>query len=281
MYQRAETRAELDEGRHDPFAHEFQHLFNDRDFIPSPLEPVDGIVGDLLDTFDPGLHPFPRDGTTLKQRWTRLRSLYTVACNNFEKSGQSDADIFPSFTQGDDSLCYMHCVFKDHLSIEAVLRSIPRHARGESGVEEITRTRSTVPSEAHSGRKIRRDDGLLDIAQVVKQMATEHTAPIPIIIQHSPGNLGSYNGSGSRSQAVSGTKVNPSCAETVATVRDLLDLERQLREDLKRLQTVECGPVDDEDMCYKSLRLRLLRKTRKSIAKHMSTLNEDDSSGAE
>ena len=61
--------------------------------------------------------------------------------------------------------------------------------------------------------------------------------------------------------------MNHSCAETVATVRDLLYLERQIREDLKGLVTVECGPVDDEDMRYKSLRLRLLRKPRKSIAR--------------
>ena len=149
-----------------------------------------------------------------------------MACNNLETSGQSDADMFLSFTRGDDTFYYMHGVIKDHSSIEAVLRSILRHARGESGVEEITRMMSTAPSDAHSGRKRRRDAGLLDIAQVFKQRETERTAPTPIIIQHFPGHLGSHNGTGSRSQAVSGSKVNPSCAETVATTRDLLDLER-------------------------------------------------------
>ena len=71
------------------------------------------------------------------------------------KIWQSDSEMFSSLTRGDDSLCYMHCVFKDHPSIEVVLRSTARHARGESGVEEITRTRSTIPPDTHSGRNIR------------------------------------------------------------------------------------------------------------------------------
>lgn len=68
MYQRAETRVKLHEGRYDTFAHEFQHIFNDREFIPSPREPFDGIVNDLFSTLDASLNPFPRDGTALTQR---------------------------------------------------------------------------------------------------------------------------------------------------------------------------------------------------------------------
>ena len=96
MYQRAEKRAELDEGRHGPFAHEFQHLLNGRAFLPSSPEPVGGIVDDLLSTFNTGLHPYPSDGNTLKQRWTLLRSLYTVACNNFENLGSQTLRQLPN-----------------------------------------------------------------------------------------------------------------------------------------------------------------------------------------
>ena len=182
-------------------------------FSPPSLT-VDGIVDDLLSTFDTELHPYPRDGTTLKHRWARLQSLSTVASNNFEKSGQSDAEAFTEFTRGDDSLCYMHCVYMDHRSLEAVLRSIPRQSGGESEVEEITRSRSTIPSYPQSGRKRRRDNNLSDIAQVVKQMATEQTTSTPIITQHSPGPVGSHTGTASGSQAASGTKSKSSATET-------------------------------------------------------------------
>lgn len=107
IYQLAETRAELDEIRHAPFALELKQLFIDHVFVPSLPEPVEGIVEDLLSTNDAGLYPHPTHRTTLIQKWTRLLSLYTVSCKNFETSRQSDAEAFLSFTREDDSLCYM------------------------------------------------------------------------------------------------------------------------------------------------------------------------------
>lgn len=111
MYQRIDTRAELDAARIDPFELEFVQLFNSGDFLPSYPDPVDGITEDLLRQFDPSIHPHVRNGTMLKQRWTKLRSSYITASQNYNRSGQSDPGTFPSFTNGDESVSYMHFVF--------------------------------------------------------------------------------------------------------------------------------------------------------------------------
>ena len=125
MYQRITTRAELYGQRHDPIAEEFRMLFNNSDFNPEPREACDGVTLDILLRIDPSNRRHIRDGQILKQIWTKLRSAYSVASKNFGASGQGDADNFPLFTQGDDVLCYMHCVFHDHPSLDAVLRMIP------------------------------------------------------------------------------------------------------------------------------------------------------------
>ena len=137
IYQRVETREELDQGRQDPFVHEFLELFNSTDFTPSVPESVDSITEDVLVTFEPPLHLHIRNGTTLKQIWATLRSSYTIASSNYNASGQSDPSTFPSFTSGDDSLCYMHCVFQRRPSLDAVIRALSETAQIEAGIGDM------------------------------------------------------------------------------------------------------------------------------------------------
>ena len=142
MYQRIETSglpgwSELDDGRHDPFAYEYLELLNDDSFNPDIPEAVHGVTEDLLLQFVLTLHPHKRNGKILKQRWSMLRSSYIVACEKYNKSGQEDPDTFPDYTNGDDSLSYMHCVFYNHPSLDAVVRAISPNAQIEASKSSI------------------------------------------------------------------------------------------------------------------------------------------------
>lgn len=187
MYQRISTRAELDRQRHDPFAIEFRLLFNDADFIPEPPEPHDGVTLDVLLGIDPSIRRNVRDCQTLKQKWTKLRSAYTVASKNFEASGQGDSETFPSFTQGDDVLCYMHCVFHDHPSLDAVLRTIPLSSQIDSGIVG-EKAASSEQRITKPGRKRRRDDTTDALAAAITLLASSRDAERLIIIQESGAN---------------------------------------------------------------------------------------------
>ena len=114
MYQRIETRSELDAGRQERFAYEVLELFNDETFDPEIPEAVCGTTEDLLLQSVPTLHPHKRNGSILKQLWSKLRSSYTVACEKYNKSEQGDPDTLPDYTNGDDRLSYIHCVFYNH-----------------------------------------------------------------------------------------------------------------------------------------------------------------------
>ena len=185
MYQRVETREEHDQGRHDPFAHEFLELFNSTDITPSVTESVYGITEDVLVTFEPSLHPHIRNRTTPKERWAKLRSSYTIASSNYNASGQSDASTFTTlYTNGDDSLCYMHCVFQRHPSLDAAIRALPETAQIEAAFGEIEDSRqSCFPEQRTSARKRRRDEGLSSVAREISKMAESSTSPQAIFIQ--------------------------------------------------------------------------------------------------
>lgn len=118
IFQRIETRSELDAGRHYHFSQLFLELFNDGYFKPDSLEAVCGITKDLLVQFEPIMYPDKRNGTILKQIWRKLSTPYTVTCEKYNRSGQRDPDTFPHLTHRDDTISYTQCFFRGHLSLD-------------------------------------------------------------------------------------------------------------------------------------------------------------------
>ena len=253
MYQRVETREELDQGRHDPFAHEFLELFNSTDFTPSVPESVDGIPEDVLVMFEPSLHPHIRNVTTVKQRWAKLRSSYTIESSNYNASGQSDPSTFPSFTNRDDSLCYMHCVFQRHPSPDAVIRALPETAQIEAGIGDVEDNRqSFLPEQRTSARKRRRDEGLSSVARVISEMAKRSTSPQPIVIQDESAVT---TCDPEMMQLERATKV-------ASTVTQLMELESQI---LVRINALSSSVLDETSNSNKCVLENRLRKARKMI----------------
>jgi hypothetical protein len=134
LYEREENRSELDSGRHDPWCNEFMDLFNDPMYEPEVPEVSCGAVQELLDKFDPAISRNSRNGARLKERWQKIRSSFTVAYSKWSKSGQNDPETFHSYTQGDESMVYVFCMFKDQPSLDYALRLLPEGARAESGI---------------------------------------------------------------------------------------------------------------------------------------------------
>lgn len=127
-------RQELDVGSHDPWSEEFADLFNSTSYQPYQPEGESGVTDDILLDFDPTRHPVHRTGRLLKSKWTSLRSKYTIAKQKFDQSGQGESDVFPSFVDGNDSLCYLHCVFFNKPSLDMIARALPDHAQTEAGL---------------------------------------------------------------------------------------------------------------------------------------------------
>eukprot|EP00171_Calliarthron_tuberculosum_P004659 IDg4659t1 len=121
LYCKPASRAELDRGRHDPWANEFADMFNDDNFTPSTPDCHNGVTEDILAAFDP------------------LLILINVMVPSLRQ------DVFPDFTDGDPALSYMHCVFIDSPSLEFVVRIIPSDARVEEGIQGIDGLRNDGP----------------------------------------------------------------------------------------------------------------------------------------
>jgi hypothetical protein len=68
LYNKPETRAELDNGRHDPWTNEFQDLFNDELYCPDVPELSGGVMQEEIDLFDPCNVRHKRSGATLKRK---------------------------------------------------------------------------------------------------------------------------------------------------------------------------------------------------------------------
>jgi hypothetical protein len=133
LYNRPESRAELDQGRHDSWSNEFPEMFNDSQFRPDVPEISDGAIQEEIDQFDPGFDKHKRTGALLKKRWTSLRSKFSIAYTKWMSSGQGDFDTFPSFTAGDTSLVYCFCAFHGKLALEYAVRLLPTGAQAEQG----------------------------------------------------------------------------------------------------------------------------------------------------
>jgi hypothetical protein len=183
LYQIESNRSELDSGRHDPWSNEFMDLFNDPNFNPDVPEWRAGNMQCVLDRLRPEDVRHERDGSRLKEPWQKLRSSFTIAYNNWSKSGQNDPKEFAAYTQGDDALVYTFCVFHNQPSLDYALRLLPEGGRAECGVPDVDSTldqsvlrdrrraaRSTTNSGSASGKE--------SLAECVSSIADALKQPI-------------------------------------------------------------------------------------------------------
>jgi hypothetical protein len=103
-------------------------------YEPDVPEVSCGTVHEVLDIFDPAGSNNSRNGARLKERWQTIRSSFTFAYSKWSKSSQNDPETFPSYTQGDESIVYVFCVFKNQPSLYYALRLLLEGARAESGI---------------------------------------------------------------------------------------------------------------------------------------------------
>ena len=82
---KAESRAELDRRKHDPWSNGFEKLLNIESFKPVLPEICDGATKDILKNFSLCLHPRERPASMLKSMWNKLRSCYAVARRNLRE----------------------------------------------------------------------------------------------------------------------------------------------------------------------------------------------------
>ena len=171
LYNKIDNRAELDQACNDLWYAEFVDLFNSEDYNPVVTDGKNGVTDDLILRFDPTEHPHKRTGMFLKARWNKMRSKYTVAREKFTKSRQGENDVFDTFTDGDDSLAYMHCVFYGSPALEAIVRALPKGFGVEAGLDEISEARVSADSSERKKRKVSTDtliaDGLAQMAKAV------------------------------------------------------------------------------------------------------------------
>jgi hypothetical protein len=150
------TRQDRDQGLHDPWSNEFLRLFNDPRFVQEPPDIAGGAVLSTIDRFDAGELRNEGDAAKLKMQWNHLRSKFSVAYQNWSKSGQGDPEAFVNFTEGDDFLMYLFCVFNGKRAVQQILRLMPAAAQREDGImlsaaesiEEPRRKRSRQASRA-------------------------------------------------------------------------------------------------------------------------------------
>ena len=134
---------------------------------------------------DPSNSEHIRHCHILKQKWTKSRSSYSVASKMFEASGQGDADTFPLFTKGDDVLCYKHCVFHDHSSLDFRLQMT---SSGSQMRSKLDAERSSVNNERNtnqSGRKRVRDETTDALAAALTSLESTRGSERTIVIQDS------------------------------------------------------------------------------------------------
>jgi hypothetical protein len=145
-------RQDLDQGLHDPWSNEFLRLFNDPHFVPEPPEIAGGAVLLTIDRLDAGELRNERDAAKLKMQWNQLRSKFSIAYQNWSKSGQGDPEAFVDFTEGDDVLVYLFCVFNGKPAVEQILRLMPNAAQREDGIP-LSSAESTEEPKRKRSRK--------------------------------------------------------------------------------------------------------------------------------
>jgi hypothetical protein len=156
------TREELDSPDDDPFSAGgiMEQLFND----------IEDTVYDIVNCtqfggaeaiFDPNRIAEERNATTLNQQWTKIRSDYTLAYNNYSKSGMNTPGLesFCKFVRGDIALLAIFTIFEHHGLHDYVVRL--SSACDEEGLRSIHGTEdadSAVPSASGLLRKHSRPD---------------------------------------------------------------------------------------------------------------------------
>ena len=238
LYNKIDTRAELDQARNDPWSAEFVDLFNSEDYNPVEPDGKDGVTDDTVLRFDPTEHPHKRTGMFLKERWNKMRSKYTVAREKFTKSGQGENDVFDTFTDGDDSLAYMHCVFYGRPALEAIVRALPKGCGVKAGLDEISEARVSAYSSERKKRKFSTDTL---IADGLAQMAKAGSAPVEV------------NFNERKENNVSGKFDEFDISDRIAcTVSKLMALEATIRASIRN------AVLDSDDEYIEELQSRLV-----------------------
>jgi hypothetical protein len=95
-----------------PGTHIFAPLFNDDGFVPHENDTLcHGITAtDIAGGIDPSRREHVRYVRTLADKWAKLKTSYTNALERFQRSGQQEADVFPTFANGHCVVCiFMLC----------------------------------------------------------------------------------------------------------------------------------------------------------------------------
>jgi hypothetical protein len=179
LYNRAESRAEIDQGRHDPLSNEFPELFNNEGYQPEVSLFAGGDLQAELDQVYPCLLVQERSGIVLKRKWSSLRSTFSISYQKWTASGQADPDNLSCFIDGDPSLLDMFCVFFEKPSLDYALRLFPEEAQTEEGISGFVRAREECKIEKRK-EKWRRDQSQSSLADVATQLADAISKPIRI-----------------------------------------------------------------------------------------------------
>lgn len=123
----------------DPWDDHIVDLFNDTTFQPKPVHILrGGLTRSDISRLDPSTRPQIRIANTLKNKFSELKSQYTVCCSNFEASGKGDGECFVIFAQCKSYIMYTHCFAGIYPVLECLFtRSIPSTAQREIGVETV------------------------------------------------------------------------------------------------------------------------------------------------
>jgi hypothetical protein len=156
LYNKPEDRSGVDVRREDPFAMAFRLQFNDISFEPDAPAPALGITEDVLSDMAESAcdRPYDRNGTVLKARWLRLRTIFTEAWRKYTASGQKNGDSFENYVgpdkQSPEARAEMYCAaaFHGQPSFGQVVKIIPPRCAAEEGI-----TRSSGFGERNNGEE--------------------------------------------------------------------------------------------------------------------------------
>jgi hypothetical protein len=110
-------------------------LFNDSTFTPEPISDLcHGTQLCDLERIDPSRLKNMRTSTTLADNWGKLKSSYTKVVDDFDRSGQLEADTFSRYSQGNKVVMYLRCLCNTPAG--SLLTSMASRLLGEDAREE-------------------------------------------------------------------------------------------------------------------------------------------------
>jgi len=128
------SRSELDKPREVLWEAVLAPAFNNLDYMPTRVNPVDGVLLSDLRGMDPTHFTCRRDASKLESTYRAVRSNYTKAYANDTRSGQLEGGIFKDYIKGDHQLLYLHCLLFNNPSVDFVLQTLPQAAQAEGGL---------------------------------------------------------------------------------------------------------------------------------------------------